>query len=310
VETHFADAPGTLNHFDWPVTPADAARELEDFVAHRLPHFGQYQDAMWTDEPFLYHARLSSALNMKLISPRVCVDAAVSAYHAGHAQLPAVEGFIRQIIGWREFMRGIYFLKGESYAQSNTLGADAHLPEMYWSGETDMRCMQQVIGHVRSYGYAHHIQRLMVTGNFALLAGISPQETDDWYLGMYVDGLEWVTTPNTVGMALYADGGIVGSKPYAASGKYIKKMSNYCQSCRYKVTKRVGEDACPFNTLYWAFLDRHEKTFRQHPRMALIIKSLERLSDAERRRIRTEADVLVDRLCRTRQGPADTAQAV
>jgi deoxyribodipyrimidine photolyase-related protein len=289
VRTRFAGHPGSLDAFDWPVTPADAEAALDDFIAHRLPLFGTYQDAIWAGEPWLYHARIAAALNLKLLDPRRAVDAAVAAYHAGRAPLAAVEGFVRQILGWREYVRGLYWLRMPAFADDNALGADQPLPAFYWSGDTEMNCLRDAIGQTLRLGYAHHIQRLMVTGLFALLLGVRPREVHAWYLAVYVDAVEWVELPNVLGMSQYADGGYMVSKPYCASGKYIQRMSNYCTGCRYKPDRATGDEACPFTTLYWDFLARHRERFARHPRTALQWKNLERLDPAELAKIRSAA---------------------
>jgi len=293
--------PGRLDDpgdFAWPVTRAEALRALDDFLEHRLPDFGTHQDAMWEGEPFLFHSLLSPVMNLKLLDPREVVDRALGRAERGDVPVNSLEGFVRQIIGWREFIRGVYDWAGPQYTTRNGLDQHGDLPSMYWSGETDMACMRSAIGQVLEHGYGHHIQRLMVTGNFALLAGIHPKAISDWYLGMYVDGVDWVTLPNTLGMAMHADGGVVGTKPYAASGKYIARMSNHCRGCRYDVRARTGPDACPFNVLYWDFLLRHSGRFSGNPRMNLVMKSCERLSGDERteltvsaRRIREDVGV-------------------
>ncbi len=233
VETSFGSHPGRLDRFDWPVTPADARRALRDFIAYRLAPFGAYQDAMWSGEPFLTHSLLSSALNLKLLDPRKVLDDAEAAYRSGKAPLNSVEGFVRQVLGWREYVRGVYRLFMPEYLDRNALDAQLPLPAFYWTAETDMNCLRQAIEQTLEYGYSHHIQRLMVTGLFALLLGVEPREVHKWYLAMYVDAVEWVELPNTLGMSQFADGGIMASKPYVASGKYIARMSNYCTGCRY-----------------------------------------------------------------------------
>jgi deoxyribodipyrimidine photolyase-related protein len=282
VARQLPDLPGRFDGFGWPVTRRDALAALDDFVTHRLVSFGTYEDAMWSGQRTLYHSRLSAALNLHLLSPAEVVDSALGVYTAGAAPLPAVEGFVRQIIGWREFIRGVYFLEGPEYADGNGLNAHGVLPEFYWTGTTDLACMADTVGSVVESGYAHHIPRLMVMGNLALLAGVRPRLVSDWFLGMFVDGVDWVTAPNVIGMALHADGGVVGTKPYAASGKYIQRMSNYCDRCSYSVTDRTGENACPFNTLYWDFLIRHREGFRGNHRMAMMLKNVDRLGEAER----------------------------
>jgi len=289
VNDRLAAHPGLLDAFDWPVTPDDAQLALQDFVQHRLPLFGTYQDAMWTDEPWLYHSRLSAAMNLKLLDPRDVVQATERAYREGRVPLAAAEGFIRQILGWREYVRGIYWLGMPKYLTRNALNATEPLPAFYWTGDTEMRCLQQSIGQTLALGYAHHIQRLMVTGLYALLLGVNPVAVHEWYLAVYVDAVEWVELPNTLGMSQYADGGIMASKPYAATGKYIQRMSNYCTSCRFDPAKASGDDACPFTTLYWDFLLRHEAMLSRNQRMALQVKNLARLDDKARTAITERA---------------------
>ncbi|MFN3689392.1 MAG: cryptochrome/photolyase family protein [Fimbriimonadales bacterium] len=284
VETRFANHPGSLRAFDWAVTHEQAEQALDDFIENRLPLFGPYQDAMWAGEPYLYHSRLSSAINLKLLDPRVAIQKAVDAYFQKHAPLQSVEGFVRQLLGWREYIRGVYWLSMPEYLERNALNAHASLPDFYWTGETDMNCLREVIGQTLRYGFAHHIQRLMVTGLYALLRGV--KQVHAWYLAIYVDAVEWVELPNVYGMSQFADGGLMASKPYIASGKYIQRMSNYCSNCRYKPDKAVGEDACPFTTLYWHFLMRHEQAFENHPRLGQQIRNLRRLSEADREAIR------------------------
>ena len=292
VQERFADHPGELDDFDWPVTPAQARGALDDFVAHRLPLFGKYQDAMWTDRPWLYHSRLSVALNLKLLDPREVIAKAEAAYRAGDAPLAAVEGFIRQVLGWREYVRGVYWRFMPGYLDRNELDADADLPAFYWTGETDMKCLRQSVGQTLRLGYAHHIQRLMVTGLFAMLLGVDPRQVHQWYLAVYVDAVEWVELPNTLGMSQYADGGVMASKPYAATGKYIQRMSNYCQGCRFDPAQATGDDACPFTTLYWDFLARHKKKLDANPRMSLQVKNLQRKDAEELQQIRRQAEEL------------------
>ena len=290
VRLRFASHPGKLDRFDWPVTRAEARLALDDFIQHRLPEFGRYQDAMWSHEPWLYHSRLSAALNLKLLDPRDVVAAAENAFRQGHAPLPAVEGFIRQILGWREYVRGIYWRFMPDYARRNALDAHQPLPAFYWTGQTELNCLKHALGQTLDYGYAHHIQRLMVTGLFALLVGVEPRALHEWYLAVYVDAVEWVELPNTVGMSQFADGGVMASKPYAASGKYIQRMSNYCAGCRYDPAQSVGPKACPFTTLYWNFLLRHETRMAKNPRMAMPLKNLVRLDASLRSAIRRQAE--------------------
>ncbi|MFZ9313966.1 MAG: cryptochrome/photolyase family protein [Burkholderiaceae bacterium] len=293
VHRRFAQHPGrveaTTEGFGWPVTREEALQVLGDFVRDRLPYFGLYQDAMWTDEPWLYHAHLASSLNLKLLSAREVVDAAVGAYQRGEAPLPAVEGFVRQILGWREYVRGVYWTQMPGYASRNALNAQTALPGFFWTGQTEMHCLSQAIGQTLKTGYAHHIQRLMVTGLYCLLLGVRPEEVHAWYLSVYVDAVEWVELPNTLGMSQYADGGVMASKPYAASGKYIARMSNYCKGCRFDPAVSVGPTACPFTTLYWDFLDRHEPVLAKNPRMVMQVKNLSRLSDEVLAEIRAQA---------------------
>ena len=289
VAARFADHPGELAYFAWPVTRAQALEALERFVSTRLVGFGRYQDAMWTGTPFGWHALISSALNLKLLNPREVIEAALAAYRCDELPLAGVEGFIRQVLGWREFIRGVYWLDMPALAEANHFGHVRDLPAWYWSGRTHMNCLRETITQTLEYGYAHHIQRLMVTGNFALLAGISPQAVHRWYLAVYVDAVEWVELPNTVGMALFANGGRFTSKPYVASGAYIKRMSNYCAGCRYRPEVRHGREACPITTLYWNFLDQHESEMQGNMRTALMVKSLQRLPNGERESIRRHA---------------------
>jgi deoxyribodipyrimidine photolyase-related protein len=296
VEKRFSEHPGSLAHFDWPVTRRQAYTALSDFAENRLPTFGAYQDAMWTGSPYLFHSRLSSSMNLKLLNPRKVLIEAEKAYNQGLAPLNSVEGFVRQILGWREYIRGVYWRFMPEYGELNKLDAKAALPPFYWTAETDMNCLRETIGQTLSHGYAHHIQRLMVTGLFALLLGVRPQEVHKWYLAVYVDAVEWVELPNTLGMSQFADGGIMASKPYVATGKYIQRMSNYCLTCPYDPSQSVSEDACPFTTLYWDFLMRHESLLRHNPRMGLQLRNLSRLQKEKRQAIRSQARGLKKRL--------------
>jgi deoxyribodipyrimidine photolyase-related protein len=296
VEAHFAGHPGTLDAFGWPVTREDSLRSLNKFVDERLPTFGRYQDAMWTGEPFLHHSCLSAAMNVKLLNPREVIAAAVDAFERGHAPIEAVEGFVRQVLGWREFVRGVYWLDMPGLREANHLGHARKLPAWYWTGKTQMNCMQQAVGQTLKYGYAHHIQRLMVTGIFGLLAEIAPKEIEDWYLAAYVDAVEWVELPNVAGMALYANAGRITSKPYIASGQYIKRMSNYCAGCHYRPEVKTGALACPITTLYWHFLVKHETLLAGNPRTALMAKSITKVPAADRAAIRAQAAVILRNL--------------
>lgn len=277
VELRFPDHPGRLDNLQLPVTRRQAQAFLRHFIDHILPDFGRWEDAMWTDEAFLYHSRLSAPLNMKLLSSRECVTAAVEAWRADRAPLNSVEGFVRQILGWREFIRGVYWLKMPHYADMNHFQHDLELPSFFWDGNTDMNCMRQSMQHVLSHGYSHHIHRLMVLGNFAQLWGAHPRLFHDWHMAMYVDAIDWVSLPNTLGMSQYGDGGIVGTKPYCSSGNYINKMSNFCSGCRFDYRKRHGDDACPFTTLYWEFMDRHYDQLKDNQRMKFPIRNLEKM---------------------------------
>ncbi|MEM9185311.1 MAG: cryptochrome/photolyase family protein [Planctomycetota bacterium] len=289
VAERFADHPGSLDHFDWPTKPSEAERALDDFIANRLPTFGEYQDAMWADEPFLYHSLISSSLNLKLLDPRRVIERAEGAYRRGDAPLASVEGFIRQVLGWREYVRGVYWRSMPGYLDRNALQATAPLPGFFWTGETDMHCLSQAIGQTLDHGYAHHIQRLMVTGLFPLLLGVDPRAVHEWYLAVYVDAVEWVELPNVVGMSQYGDGGVMASKPYCATGKYIQRMSNYCGGCRYNPAKAAGDDACPFTTLYWDFLARNKKRLSGNNRMSLQLKNVDRKPADELAAIRDRA---------------------
>ncbi|SFZ86581.1 deoxyribodipyrimidine photolyase-related protein [Devosia enhydra] len=296
VGDRFGDHFGALDGFGWAVTREDALRALDHFIGNRLPFFGDYQDAMRRGEDFVFHAALSPYLNCGLLTAREVCNRAEAAYEAGEAPLNAVEGFIRQILGWREYVRGIYWTQMPGYKDGNRLGAKRRLPDFYWSGKTDMVCLAESIRNTRDNAYAHHIQRLMVTGNFALLAGVDPKEIEDWYLLVYADAYEWVELPNVHGMVMFADGGLLASKPYAASGAYIHRMSDYCGSCRYDPNLKTGEAACPFNPLYWNFLIENEVALKGNPRMAMPYKTLERMTQDRRAEIRTDADAVFKRL--------------
>ena len=297
VEARFAHF-GRLRPFGWPVTRAQAVQALADFVTHRLPSFGAEQDAMLEGEPWLSHSLLSAALNIGLLRPMELCRAAEDAWRAGRVPLNAAEGFIRQIIGWREFVRGIWALKGPAYLEANALGHGRALPAAYWGGETRMACLRAAVGQTEALAYAHHIQRLMVTGNFALLAGVDPAAVHEWYLSVYIDAFEWVEAPNTLGMSQWADGGVVGSKPYVSSGAYIDRMSDHCRGCGYKVAEKAGEAACPFNLLYWHFLDRHRARFERNPRMAQMYRTWDRMAPDHQARVRGGAETVLARLDR------------
>ncbi|MGQ7244115.1 cryptochrome/photolyase family protein [Salinicola sp. V024] len=296
VEAHFGDHFGTLEGFNWAVTRRQALTDLRHFIAQALPDFGTYQDAISDSEPLLFHSRLSASMNIGLLSPREVCEAAQTAWQQGRAPINAVEGFVRQILGWREYVRGIYWQRMPDYKRENRLDARRGLPDFYWTAETDLRCVRRALEMTRDNAHAHHIQRLMVTGNFALLCGVAPAALCDWYLAVYVDAFEWVELPNTLGMTLYADGGYLGSKPYCASGKYIDRMSDHCRHCRYDVKQVTGEHACPFNSLYWHFLDRHREQLRGNHRMKLIYGSWDRMQEDKRTAILDQAGKFIDSL--------------
>jgi len=287
---------GALRPFGWAVTRADALQVLAHFITHALPRFGDEQDAMLADDPTLSHALISPYLNTGLLSPLEVCRAAEAAWQQGHVPINAAEGFIRQIIGWREYIRGIWALAGPDYLTRNALGHSRALPALYWGGQTKMACLSHAIGQTRDLAYAHHIQRLMVTGNFALLSGVDPGAVHAWYLSVYVDAYEWVEAPNTLGMSQFADGGLVGSKPYVSSGAYIGRMSDYCTGCAYKVAAKTGPDACPFNLLYWHFLIRHRDRFARNPRMAQMYRTFDKMDETRRATVLAEADAFLARL--------------
>jgi deoxyribodipyrimidine photolyase-related protein len=297
VESRFADHPGSLEAFGCPVSREQALQALQVFVQTRLQGFGDHQDAMWTNTPFGWHSLLSASLNLHLLDPREVIAAAEAAYREGGAPLAATEGFIRQILGWREFIRGVYWLDMPGLAQANHYGHTRALPKWYWSGDTRMACARDAIGQTLRFGYAHHIQRLMVTGLFALLAEVQPKQVADWYLAVYVDAVEWAELPNVAGMALFADGGRFTSKPYVASGAYIDRMSNHCKGCAYAPgatqAGKSGKPVCPFTQLYWRFVDRHEAALAANPRTVMMARNVARLSAAARERIRSDSDELL-----------------
>lgn len=296
VKTRFAANFGDAEPFWFPVTRADAQNAAAKFMREALPQFGDYQDAMVSGHKFLFHSVLSPLINVGLLDPLALCRLAEAEWRAGRAPLNSVEGFIRQIIGWREYVRGIYWWRGPDYLRSNALDATRPLPSMYWTGKTQMACMAAAIGQTKTDAYAHHIQRLMVTGNFALLAGIDPHELHEWYLAVYADAFEWVEAPNTIGMSQFADGGLLASKPYAASGAYIDRMSDYCGGCRYKVAEKSGPNSCPFNSLYWDFLIRHRKRFQGNPRMAQMYRTYDKIKPETRVAMADRSEVFLKRL--------------
>ncbi|WP_225008710.1 cryptochrome/photolyase family protein [Novosphingobium percolationis] len=293
VQQRFSNHFGTLDNFCWPVTRAAAQALCMHFINKRLPHFGRWQDAMVTGQDFVFHSLLAPAINLGLLDPLDICRAAEAEYHAGRAPIEAVEGFIRQIIGWREYIRGMYWLDMPGMATANHLDAHRPLPDFWWTGETKMRCLSEAVRTTRDNAYAHHIQRLMVLGNFALLAGLKPAEVADWFLAVYADAYEWGELPNVAGMALHADGGRLASKPYAASGAYIDRMSDYCGSCAYKVKLKTGPQACPFNALYWHFLARNEGKLGRNPRLAQPYANWRRMSEEKRTETLASADAFL-----------------
>ncbi len=296
VAEEFPSHPGSLDQFHFAVTHEEAMRQKRKFLDEALPRFGDYQDALLSGEPFLWHSILSPYINSGLLDPLDLCHEVEQRYRDGDVPLNAAEGFIRQMIGWREYMRGIYWREGPDYVDRNFLEAKRPLPEFYYSGETDMHCLSEAIGQTLDLAYAHHIQRLMITGNFALIAGLDPQAVHQWYLEVYADAYEWVELPNTLGMSQFADGGIIASKPYASSGNYINKMSDYCQKCPYDVKKRVGEKACPFNALYWDFLDRNKDRLADNNRLAMPYRTWKKMESETRDDIRRQAKSFLDQL--------------
>ncbi len=289
VADRFGDHFGDLEPFHFAVTRDQALYALKKFMDERLAYFGDYQDAMVEGEPWMYHSHLSLYLNCGLLNPLETVLKAEEAYHQGKAPLNAAEGFVRQVIGWREHVRGIYWLKMPGYADENFLGAKRALPKLYWGGDTRMNCLRQCVRETKENAYAHHIQRLMVLGNFALITGVAPKHLNNWFLSVYADAYEWVEMPNVTGMVLFADGGLLGSKPYAAGGNYINKMATYCGNCPYSVSKKNGANACPFNYLYWDFLDRHKRRLRDNPRLSLVYSSLSKMGAEKIEAVRSDA---------------------
>ena len=296
VRSRYASHFGRADSLVFPVTRTAALEKLAEFIDLCLPDFGAFQDAMQKGQPFLFHSLVSPALNIGLLDPREICLAAIRAYEKGHAPLNAVEGFVRQIIGWREYMRGIYWLKMPGYAATNALNAQRDLPAFYWTADTPMACLRETVENTRDNAYAHHIQRLMITGNFALLAGIEPRQIEQWYLAVYADAYEWVELPNVHGMAMFADGGLLASKPYAASGAYIDRMSDYCGGCFYDVKLKAGPKACPFNYLYWNFLAENESRLGKNPRLAMPYRTLAKMAPARRAEIAEDAAGFLDGL--------------
>ncbi|WP_121439179.1 cryptochrome/photolyase family protein [Salisediminibacterium halotolerans] len=296
VEAHFPENYGETAEFSSPVTAEEAERFFEHFVEQRLLTFGDYQDAMVAGDPFMSHSMISTSINMKLLDPLAVIRRVERAYEEGLAPLNAVEGFIRQVLGWREFIRGVYIRRMPAYQEVNALEHHRDLPEFFWTADTKMNCLHESVSAVVNHGYSHHIQRLMVLGNFATLAGIEPKQVSDWFNEMYIDAYDWVVLPNVLGMALYADGGQMSTKPYVSSGNYINKMSDYCQSCVYNIKEKTGDNACPFHALYWDFLERHGDKFRAHPRMKVMYKHLDNRTEETAESQRTSAARIFERL--------------
>jgi deoxyribodipyrimidine photolyase-related protein len=300
LEKHGVKTIGSVDpkNFVWPVTRKEAEEMLDFFVAECLPLFGDFQDAMTVGEWSLYHSRLSFLMNSKILSPKEVIDRVVEHWKENQEtiDISQVEGFVRQIIGWREYMRGIYWAKMPNYEQENQLNHTNKLPEFYWTGKTKMNCMKQSIQQSLQYSYAHHIQRLMVTGNFALLAGVDPNDVDEWYLGIYIDAIQWVELPNTRGMSQWADGGLVATKPYVSSANYIDKMSDYCSSCYYSKKEKVGEKACPFNSLYWNFIDQHIEKWEKNHRMGMMVANWKKQDPEQKVKILERAQHVLDNI--------------
>lgn len=289
VKKEFDNHFGDLKPFYFAVTRDQALYVLDKFITERLKNFGTYQDAMVEGEPWMYHSHISFYLNCGLLLPLEVIEKAEKAYREDGAPINAVEGFIRQILGWREYVRGIYWLKMPEYEEKNFLGAKRKLPDLYWGGDTHMNCLKQCVKETKENAYAHHIQRLMVLGNFALIAGLSPQEVNEWYMIVYADAYQWVELPNVTGMILFADGGVLGSKPYAAGGAYINKMSNYCKGCKYKVSKKNGPEACPFNYLYWNFFLENQDTLEGNPRLNMAYNMIKKMDDEKKDAIKDDS---------------------
>lgn len=296
VAARFPDHFGTIDGFGWPVTRDQALAALAHFTAHALPRFGDEQDAMLAGDPWVSHSLLSSSLNLGLLSPMEVCFAVEAEWRAGRVPVNAAEGFIRQVIGWREYVRGIWAREGPDYTSRNALGHDRALPAFYWGAETRMACLRAAVGQTRDLAYAHHIQRLMVTGNLALLVGVHPGQVHAWYLSVYIDAFEWVEAPNTIGMSQFADGGLLGSKPYVSSGAYIDRMSDYCATCAYRVKDKAGPRACPFNLLYWHFMNRHRDRLARNPRLGPVYRTWDRMNADHKARVLADADRFLARL--------------
>ncbi len=293
VSIFFPKHFGDIEPFNFAVNRHQALNALKLFLEDRLLYFGDFQDAMVQEEPWMFHSHISFYLNCGLLLPKECVHEAQKLFYEGKAPLNSVEGFIRQILGWREFLRGIYWLKMPEYLENNFFEASRNLPQMYWTGETKMNCLSQCVNETKKNAYAHHIQRLMVLGNFALITGIDPKQVNHWFYVVYADAYEWVELPNVSGMILFADGGLVATKPYASTGSYINKMSNYCENCEYKVSIKNGPEACPFNYLYWDFLDRNREKLSSNFRMTMMYKTYDRMDESKKTKIREDTEIFL-----------------
>ncbi len=282
--------------FNWPTSRTESLNVLDYFCQNLLIHFGDYQDAMHPDEKYLFHSRLSFAMNSKLLHPREVIETVINFWraHQDDIHISQVEGFVRQILGWREYMRGIYWMKMPEYQTVNHLNNQNPLPDFYWTANTKMNCLHHSIKQSLDDAYAHHIQRLMITGNYALLTQTHPDEVDQWYLGVYIDAIEWVEITNTRGMSQFADGGIVATKPYVSSGSYINKMSTYCKGCHYKVSKKIEKDACPFNALYWNFLDEKRAYFKDNQRMTMMLSLLDKMNKEKLEALKNRANAIIE----------------
>ncbi|MBI79508.1 MAG: cryptochrome/photolyase family protein [Gammaproteobacteria bacterium] len=293
VSNFFPKHFGDIEPFNFAVNRHQALNALKLFLEDRLLYFGDFQDAMLQEEPWMFHSHISFYLNCGLLLPKECVHEAQKLFYEGKAPLNSVEGFIRQILGWREFLRGIYWLKMPEYLENNFFEVTRNLPQMYWTGETKMNCLSQCVNETKKNAYAHHIQRLMVLGNFALISGIDPKQVNHWFYVVYADAYEWVELPNVSGMILFADGGLVATKPYASTGSYINKMSNYCENCEYKVSIKNGPEACPFNYLYWDFLDRNREKLSSNFRMTMMYKTYDRMDESKKTKIREDTEIFL-----------------
>ena len=298
VEELFPDHIGISEGFGYAVTREQALQLLDEFIAERLDEFGPYEDALALDEPFIFHSTLSAYMNIGLLDPIEVCDAAQKAYDAGNARLNSVEGFIRQIIGWREFVKVYYEAMMPEVRDANYFNFEEDLPDLYWSGETEMKCLSECVKPVLKHAYSHHIPRLMILSNFSNLTRTDPRKLNEWFWYSYIDAHEWVVLPNVLGMSTFADGGVLASKPYAAGGNYINKMSNYCSKCSYKIKEKTGDTACPFNYLYWNFVDEQRETFMENGRANFMVNMFDKKSDAEKKAIRDSSDAFISSLKR------------